>query len=78
MSVRKTVSLSKLLAVQATDWRAMSRYSEYLRCLHSKIILADQFAFLVERSLTRDEDDAISANIDNLRITGRRAKFWWI
>jgi hypothetical protein len=52
-----------------------AQISEYLRRLRSKITIANEFAFFVKRSLTRDEDDATGANVDNLGITGWRAKF---
>ena len=48
---------------------------KYLGCLCLKIIPPDNFAVLIKCGLARDENYVPSAYVNNVRITGWRAKF---
>ena len=75
MSVRNTVSLTRLAAVQPRRLQGNREVGKHLRGLGGEIEHAHHIAVAVERGLPGDEDNPVGADVDNLRITGRRAEF---
>jgi hypothetical protein len=81
MSVRNTVSFTRLVAVHPLACRAPARLqghgeiAKHLSCLRGEIILANQIAVVIERGQAGNEDNAAGADVDNLGIAGRCAEF---
>src|SRR6266481_2474941 len=74
MSVRNTVSF-QIGCRASARLQGNVEVAKHLRRLGGKIILAHQIPIPIERGLPRDEYHATSADLDYLRIAGRRAEF---
>ena len=66
MSVRNTVSFTRWAGVHPLCLQRSGEVAKHLRRLGFKIILADHIAVPIERGLAGNEDEAASADLDDL------------
>ena len=74
MSVRNTVSFTRLAAVHPLAVQRHREVCKHLLRLCGEIMPADHIAVAVERGLAGDEDDTACADLDDLGIARRRAE----